>query len=253
MHQGDLQAQARELARWLKDSKMSVALTGAGISVDSGIPAFRGAQGLWERYDPMEYATIEAFRANPAKVWAMLKEMDELIVSAKPNPAHIALAELERMGKLSMVITQNVDGLHQAAGNTNVVEFHGSGRSLSCIDCGRSYQRQELTLKELPPKCICGGILKPDVVLFGEPIPERAAMQALAAAGSCSLMLVVGTSAVVAPASYLPSMARQGGAKVVEINTEPTGLTGSVAHMSILASASEVLPMVVQLLKESGE
>ncbi|RJX29923.1 MAG: NAD-dependent deacylase [Desulfarculus sp.] len=244
-----MERELKEVARILAQSKSTVALTGAGASVDSGIPAFRGAQGLWEKYDPLEYASIEAFRADPAKVWAMLKEMEELMLAARPNPAHYALAELEQMGRLDMVVTQNIDGLHQAAGSRTVVEFHGSGRRLVCLDCGRRVSRGELVLGGLPPRCACGGVVKPDVVFFGEPIPERASLLATAAAQGCSAMLVVATSAVVAPASYLPLIAKQAGAKVIEVNLEPTPLTGQVADYSLLANAGELLPRLVQMVR----
>ncbi len=238
------------MARLVAKAETTVALTGAGISVESGIPAFRGSQGLWERYDPMEYATLEAFQADPAKVWGMLVELEELLLGARPNPAHQALAKLERLGRLASVVTQNIDGLHQAAGNRHVVEFHGSGRRLRCLDCGRQVGRNEIMMNELPPRCGCGGLIKPDVVLFGEPIPERAAMTAFALASGCQVMLVVGTSAVVAPASHLPLLAKQSGAKVVEINLEPTPLSQGVADYVFHASASQVLPALAAAVEE---
>jgi NAD-dependent deacetylase len=235
-----------EVARLLAEQKEAVALTGAGMSVDSGIPAFRGAQGLWERFDPMEYASIEAFRADPAKVWGMLVELDRLVREARPNPAHLALARLEELGVLTSVVTQNIDGLHQAAGSRHVVEFHGSGRRLVCLDCGRQVGRAELMEGELPPRCACGGLIKPDVVFFGEPIPERPALTAFAVASSCKVMLVVGTSAVVAPASQLPELAKRSGAKVVEINPERTHLSAGTSDHVIEAKASEALPRLVR-------
>ena len=235
----------KEVAGLLRRAEIAMALTGAGISVESGIPAFRGAQGLWERYDPAEYASIEAFRSDPCKVWDMLKELDELVMSAQPNPAHQALARLETLGCLSSVVTQNIDGLHQAAGSRHVVEFHGSGRRLRCLNCGRKVRRNEIMLNEMPPRCGCGGLIKPDVVFFGEPIPERAAMTAFALASSCQVMLVVGTSAIVAPASHLPIMAKRAGAKVVEINLEPSQLSQGVSDYLIQANASQALSELV--------
>ena len=161
-------------------AKKTIAFTGAGISVESGIPDFRGAQGLWQKYDPEEYAHIDAFYSNPEKVWLMLKDMFSLIMAAKPNPAHIGLAELERMGLLSSVITQNVDGLHQAAGNTNVIEFHGSHKTLSCLKCSTKIEGTSLTLEDLPARCSrCSSLLKPDVVFFGEPIPWEAQIMSI--------------------------------------------------------------------------
>jgi len=239
-----------EVAKLLAGAETTVALTGAGISVESGIPAFRGAQGLWERYDPMEYASIDAFQANPAKVWTMLLELNDLVMAARPNAAHRALAQLEGMGRLASVVTQNIDGLHQSAGSRHVVEFHGSGRRLRCIDCGRQVGRSEIMMSEMPPRCGCGGLIKPDVVFFGEPIPERAAMTAFALASACQVMLVVGTSAMVAPASHLPMLAKRAGATVVEINLDLSQLSQGVSDYVFRASASQVLPSLAQAVQQ---
>ena len=232
-------------------SKKTVAFTGAGISVESGIPAFRGAQGLWERYDPEEYAHIDAFQVNPAKVWLMLKEMFALIMTAKPNPAHLGLAELERMGLLSSVITQNVDGLHQAAGNKNVIEFHGNHNTLSCLRCATKVEGQSLTLKDLPALCpSCSSFLKPDVVFFGEPIPWRAQVLSSSESQSCTVMLVIGTSAVVYPAATIPANAKERGATVIEINMEPTPMTDETSDYLIEGSAGEIIPAIVEEVKK---
>ncbi len=239
-----------QAAEILVQSKSTVALTGAGISVDSGIPAFRGSQGMWEKFDPMEYASIDAFLRDPAKVWNMLQELEGVVLGAEPNQVHYALAELEGLGLLDVVVTQNIDGLHQVAGSRAVVEFHGSGRRLVCMDCGKSMHRGELAMAGMPPRCTCGGLIKPDVVFFGEPIPQRALMVGMAAAQACSAMLVVGTSAVVAPASSLPVLASSSGAKVIEINLEPTPLTGHVADVSLLAGGAVVMPRLLELVKE---
>lgn len=228
-------------------------MTGAGISVASGVPDFRSSGGLWARFDPMEYATIDAFRSNPSQVWRMLRQMDEIIHRARPNPAHLAVAELEKQGFLSGVITQNVDNLHQRAGSREVVEFHGNAERLVCLECqwsGAADGFRQEGEKPPPPRCPeCGMILKPDVVFFGEPILPRAASQAMSLAQSCETMLVVGTSAMVAPASYLPVVARKSGAQVVEINRERTVLTGEVAHISLLGDAGEILPALVKMVR----
>jgi NAD-dependent deacetylase len=222
-----------------------VALTGAGISVESGIPDFRSAGGLWERFDPAEYATIEAFRAAPAKVWAMIRELDSVLEHAAPNPAHHALATLEQAGVLSAVITQNIDNLHQDAGSTQVVEFHGNGRWLLCLDCDlRLGQRDERVRPDAQgvPRCPgCGAILKPDVVLFGEPIPEPALARSYDLACRCGVMLVAGTSATVMPAAAMPLLARRCGATLIEVNLEQTELTPSV-DIALRGSAGTVLP-----------
>jgi len=236
-----------DVARALVDLRHGVALTGAGISVPSGIPDFRSSGGLWDRFDPMEYATIDAFRADPDKVWTMLAELDELVVSARPNPAHHALADLERLGVLDGIITQNIDNLHQDAGSTRVVEFHGNGRRLICLECDRSYGIAQGRELGMPPRCGCGKLLKPDVVLFGEAIPDQAFAGSQELTATCAVMLVVGTSATVMPCSLIPHMARRVGAKLVEINTEPTELTAS-CDFRIHGDAAETLPRLAELV-----
>jgi NAD-dependent deacetylase len=242
----------KKTALAIRRSKKVVALTGAGISVESGIPDFRGPSGLWEKFDPMEYATIDAFIANPQKVWAMLKEMGSLVERAEPNPAHIALAQLEKMGLLSSIVTQNIDNLHQAAGSKRVIEFHGNSSKLLCLSCGRLYDQKEIVLESLPPRCSCSGVLKPDVVFFGEAIPWKAHLEAKEEAGSCELMLVVGTSAVVAPACDLPLIAKRAGATIVEVNLEETQLTQYITHWILKGSASILLRALVKEIMSAG-
>jgi NAD-dependent protein deacetylase/lipoamidase len=222
-----------------------VALTGAGMSVDSGIPAFRGSQGLWDRYDPMEFAHIDAFRANPKKVWQMLVELENIVAQAQPNAAHWALAQLEEMGHLKAIITQNIDALHQMAGSKEVIEFHGNGQRLVCLSCGNLFPKDAVSLNELPPRCSCKGILKPDVVFFGEPIPLEASQLAFQVTEECDLMLVVGTSAVVAPASHLPFLAKQQGATIVEINLERTHLSETISDYVVEASVGQALSAIL--------
>ena len=235
----------RKTAQAVSRSKKVVAFTGAGISVESGIPDFRSAGGLWEKFDPAEYATIEAFQANPKKVWTMLKEMGNLLENSKPNAAHLALARLERMGHLRSVITQNIDYLHQEAGNTKVIEYHGSHKKLVCLNCGRQYAKEEVALEPLPPLCRCTGVLKPTVVFFGEPIPWGAHLEAMEEARNCEVMLVVGTSAVVSPACDIPVLAKRAGAAVVEINLEETQLTRTVSDWILKGSASRILQSIL--------
>ena len=157
----------------LLKAKKVVALTGAGMSVESGIAPFRGKGGIWEKYDPVEYAYIDTLRTNPGKTWILLSEMQKEILKAKPNPGHLSLAELERLGFLSSIITQNVDGLHHEAGNKNIIEFHGNHREAYCMECRKRIKAEEISLETLPPHCDCGGVLRPDVVFFGEAIPSR--------------------------------------------------------------------------------
>lgn len=236
-----------QVARLIRDRKNIVAFTGAGISVESGIPAFRGAQGLWEKYDPAEYADIGAFSRHPAKVWGMLREMTRLIFDARPSPAHVALAALEKAGFLNAVVTQNVDGLHQRAGNTNVIEYHGNSRYLVCLKCGARTPFTEEALAAMPyPACEeCHEPLKPDGVFFGEQIPSSAVERAHDAIRTCAIMMIVGTSGVVYPAAEVPLLAAARGAAVVEINVEPTQFTRSVTKYLLEGGASQVLPEIV--------
>jgi len=232
----------------LVNSKMSIALTGAGISVESGIPDFRSAGGLWEKYDLAEYATIEAFRANPEKVWEMLREMEELVLRARPNEAHVGLGELEGMGCLQCIITQNVDNLHQAGGSQNVIEYHGNSATLSCIHCGRRYQASEKRGEHVP-KCSCGMVLKPDVIFFGEAIPHTAMNRSFQLASIAQALLVIGTSAAVSPANTIPGIAKQNGAKIIEINKEQTHLTSTLTDIFLQGKAGEIVPALVKEIK----
>jgi NAD-dependent deacetylase len=235
-------------------AKKTIALTGAGISVESGIPDFRSEGGLWSKYDPEEYAHIDAFRAQPEKVWVMLREMLELIIKAKPNPAHRGLALMEEMGLISSVVTQNVDGLHQAAGSKNVIEFHGTHRFLSCLDCGLKREISMFSLQQLPPKCPnCETLFKPDVIFFGEPIPREAYAMASYEAQSCDLVLVIGTSAAVLPAADIPRLAKAHGAAVAEINLEETSLSRHISDYSILGPCTTTIPEIVKRVRVQKE
>ncbi|MDD5763044.1 MAG: NAD-dependent deacylase [bacterium] len=239
----------RQAARLLAGRRNAVALTGAGISVESGIPSFRGAQGMWEKYDPMEYATLHAFMKSPGKVWEMLSEMVSVCGGAAPNPAHRGLAALEESGVVRAVITQNVDGLHQAAGSRRVIEYHGNMEELVCVYCWKRYRTRERWTPGAVPLCDCGEILKPDVVLFGEPIPWLAQEQAEEEARACGVLLVIGTSAQVSPACDIPRIAKDAGAAVVEINPEPTSLTASVTDIHVGGGASEVIGKMVRMFQ----
>lgn len=234
----------RKAADILVDSRLTLALTGAGISVESGIPDFRSAGGLWSRFDPAEYASIDAFRANPGKVWHMLREMDAIVGAARPNPAHLGLGELEDLGYLHCVITQNVDNLHQAGGSRNVIEYHGNASSLSCLWCGKRYPAEEKR-GEHPPRCECRNILKPDVVFFGEAIPPEAMSRSYQLACSAQALMVIGTSAVVSPVNTIPSVTKRNGAKIIEINKERTHLTGSITDVFLQGNAGEIVPRLV--------
>ncbi len=239
------------LANEILNSEKTVALSGAGMSVESGIASFRGPGGLWEKYNPEEYGHISTLRHHPEKAWVMLKEMQIEIMKAKPNKGHYALAELEKMGLLSLIITQNVDGLHHVAGNREVVEFHGNLQTVACMDCGYTVPSSEVPLDKIPPFCAkCGGPVKPEAVFFGEAIPSDALVRANRDSRECDLMLVVGTSAAVYPAASMPEIAKSSGAKVVEINPSETPLTGYISDYIILGSSGEVLEKVVEKIKQ---
>ena len=235
----------QQMADRIRRSQYAIALTGAGISVESGIPDFRSADGLWSKYDPLEFAYIESFRANPGRVWKMLVELDEILLRAKPNGAHLSLAELEKRGILRAIVTQNVDSLHQRAGSRVVVEFHGNNRSLRCDVCGWKVAREAVSLAALPPLCSCGGALRPDLVFFGEAIPAAAYNQALAVAEKCDFMVIIGTSASVAPASHLPLLAKRKGAFLLEINPRASELSKHLTDVRIAEPAGVALPAIL--------
>lgn len=229
-------------------SNLTLALTGAGISVESGIPDFRSAGGLWTKYDPAEYASITSFRDKPEKVWEMLHEMGELVDQAKPNMAHLGMGEMEKMGYLHYIITQNIDNLHQSGGSKNVIEYHGNSSSLSCLWCGKVYKNEEKK-NEFPPRCECNKILKPDIVFFGESIPVEALDFSFQLASSSQALLVAGTSALVSPANTIPAIAKQNGAKIIEVNKERTYLTDNHTDIFLQGSAGEIIPSLVEEIK----
>lgn len=239
-----------KIADIIKERKYVVAFTGAGISVDAGIPAFRGGQGLWEKYDPMEYAQIGSFMNQPEKVWIMLREMAGVIFASAPSRAHRALGSLEEMGYLKAIITQNVDGLHQEAGNKNVIEYHGNHRWLVCTNCRtRLPFTPEATAIHPYPRCErCGKALKPDVVFFGEGIPVGEMARANDEANKCKVMFIIGTSGVVYPAADIPYMAKSKGAAIVEINLEETPFTSAITDYFLKGTASDILPEILGFL-----
>lgn len=231
-----MKARIEQAAEWMLSARKTIAFTGAGVSTESGIPDFRSASGLWSRYDPADYATLGAFRTDPDRVWEMLAEMEE-VLNAQPNPGHEVLARMERNGALSGIVTQNIDGLHQAAGSVAVVEFHGSNRTFTCLPCGRGFPRESLqgmykkANSQMPMPNDCdrkppngGGfpcVLKPDVVFFDEAIPPDALAGAAKLVEGADLVLVAGTSCEVFPAAEIPWQVRRQGGRVIEINLEP--------------------------------
>jgi len=241
-----------DVAELIAKSRHCVVFTGAGMSAESGVPTFRGSGGLWERYRPEELATPEAFARDPVLVWNWYKWRQELVHNAKPNPGHYAIAKLEEAGVVKAVVTQNVDGLHQRAGSRRVVELHGSLWRARCTKCGAVY-KLEKPVKEVPPRCPrCGSLLRPDVVWFGEPLPQEAWEEAVRLMAASDVVIVVGTSGVVYPAAYLPKLAKESGAAVVEINVEESAIT-PIADMFIRGKAGEVLSRLAEeVLKRLG-
>jgi NAD-dependent protein deacetylase/lipoamidase len=244
-------ASAADLAALIRERQPCVALTGAGVSTESGIPDFRSPTGLWARYDPMEYATIDAFRRDPAKVWDFYARRLDVLKEARPNAAHLALAELERRGLLAAVVTQNVDRLHELAGSQAVVEVHGSIRTSSCLSCRELVGFDEVVrlLEDAPaPPCPrCGAILKPDVVMFGELLPEQEIDRAIALARCASLLLVVGSTLEVYPVASLPEETLAAGGALAIVNRGPTAYEAE-SLLSVDGSAGEVLAAVVDEL-----
>ena len=230
----------------LRQAEKIVFVTGAGISQESGIPTFRGKGGLWRKYDAMKLATIDAFYENPKLVWEWYEERRTNILAARPNHGHLAMAELEKY-KPVHVLTQNIDGMHQRAGSTKVYELHGSIITIKCTVC--DFRDTIVTsFSDLPPVCKCGNILRPDVVWFGESLPQDVWHAAMQQASSCDVMIVVGTSLAVSPANLLPVYAHQNGAIVIEVNPEETPMSTSMS-LSIRSSAAKALPELVTIFQ----
>lgn len=248
-----MQEKYRQVASWLKEAKFSIALTGAGISVPSGIPDFRSPGGLWSKFDPWEVCSDYALKFNPKGVWEFLLEAVILFKKAKPNPAHFSLAKLEEKGLLRAIITQNIDGLHQLAGSKEVIEFHGGVNKFYCNLCGLEYPKEkawQLTKQDIPWLCDkCQGVIRPDVVFFGEAIPTKALYLSQDLSRKADLIMVIGTSGEVAPANTLPSLVKAQGGKVVEINLGPTSYEG-VSDLKLEVGAEIALPAILEELEK---
>jgi NAD-dependent deacetylase len=245
------EAAVSQAAALLGRSRSAIAFTGAGVSVESGIPHFRGEGGLWTKFDPYKVAHIDTFRKDPSQYWTY--SLNHRRADAEPNPAHHALVELERLGQLRAVITQNTDGLHQKAGSGEVIELHGSSHEVVCLDCNARLPREQadrMNREHCPPSCpACGGqLLKPTVVLFGEALPMAALREAQALAMAADLVLIVGSSLQVYPAAGIPRLAREHGAELCIVNAEPTPFD-DVAAAVIHGKAGEILPDIVRRIK----
>lgn len=239
-----------ELSTLLRGNSKLVALTGAGVSQESGLRTFRDAQtGLWARYKPEELASPEAFARDPKLIWDWYAWRREAVKSVRPNPGHYALVEIEKHAPQFTLITQNVDGLHRLAGNQNVLELHGNIQRVRCADCHTFTETWDDDAETVPRCKVCGGLLRPDVVWFGEALPRGQLEAAVEAARSCDVFFSIGTSGVVQPAASLAFAAHNRGAVVVEINAEPTPLT-SKADYALHGKSGEILPELVKAVWE---
>lgn len=244
MDSEDLILEAKKL---VENANFITVLTGAGISAESGVPTFRGTDGLWNNFRPDEIASPKAFKNNPGFVWEWYDYRRKIIIESKPNPGHFALAELERQKESLTLITQNIDGLHQIAGSQNIVEMHGNIWETRCTKCGVVEKNYEVPLSKLPPLCTnCGEIARPNVVWFEEVIPMRVIDSTLLAIDQCDLMLIIGTSGIVEPAASIGLVAKQSNKKVVEINLEDTPNTG-LYDISIQGKSGEILPLFYEI------
>jgi NAD-dependent deacetylase len=247
--------QAEEIAQLILESNNSVAFTGAGISAESGIPPFRGEGGIWSRYNP-EVLELDYFFRWPLKSWTVIKEIFyNYFGDVKPNAGHNILAKWENEGILNAVITQNIDNLHQMAGSSEVYEFHGTTARLICTVCNTTFSSEIILSKEMPPLCAdCNGLLKPDFIFFGEGIPSKAYQKSIDAARKCKLFFIIGTSGEVSPANQIPVLAKESGAKIIEINKETSLYTKRISDYFLMGSSGEILPLIdhyFQLKKES--
>jgi len=232
----------KEAAKLIKESDYTLAFTGAGISVESGVPPFRGEHGLWNKYNP-EVLDLGYYLDHAEECWVYIREIFyDFFADAKPNPAHLVLAKMEQVGLLQAIVTQNIDNLHYEAGNKVVHEFHGNSKRLKCLKCGTVYNVSEVDLKSLPPKCKNDGeILKPDFIFFGEGIPHEAYSNSFAAAEKAKICLIIGSTGEVTPASYVPRTAKQSGATIIEINPEESMFTSQITDIHLKGKASEVM------------
>jgi NAD-dependent protein deacetylase/lipoamidase len=238
----------QKAAQSIRSSKFTVVFTGAGISVESGIPPFRGEDGLWSRYDP-RYLELEFFHSHPAESWKVMKQIFfDVMANARPNSAHFAIARLEQAGYVKEVITQNIDNLHQRAGSKIVHEFHGTIRTLVCVDCGKSVPSASIDLDQLPPHCnSCNGILKPDFIFFSETIPPSVNDLSFAAAAKADVMLLIGTTGEVMPASFLPYTAKEKNkATIIEVNPDESLYTPKITDIFLKGKAGEILPLLAE-------
>ncbi|MCX5815654.1 MAG: Sir2 family NAD-dependent protein deacetylase [Proteobacteria bacterium] len=248
----------REIAEWIVNAKIVVVFVGAGLSTESGIPDFRSPGGVWDKYDPGVFY-FQNFISNERareKYWQVATEMYESMKDAPPNTGHFAIAELERLGKLDCLITQNIDGLHFKAGNSEkkVLELHGTAMHVTCLSCSKKYERDDIQTRvaagEKAPRCdACGGLLKPATISFGQSMPEWETAEAYRRSEACDLFMVVGSSLVVHPAAHMPVVAKQGGAKLAIINRDETACDG-MADIIVNGTAGPIMAAILEKVKQ---
>ncbi|MFO8002264.1 MAG: NAD-dependent deacylase [Marinilabilia sp.] len=243
------EAQLEKAAQILKHSNYVIAFTGAGISVESGIPPFRGENGIWNKYDP-EVLDMDFFFANPVESWKVIREIFyDYFGKAKPNDGHKVLGRMEQKGLLKCVITQNIDNLHQEGGSTRVYEFHGNSQTMECTACDHRFPASEVDFETLPVRCSrCGGLVKPAFIFFGEAIPVDAYAGSLEAAQQADVCLIIGSLGEVMPAAMIPWEAKRNGASIIEINPKPSRFTGSITDVHLVAGAAEALLALEKVL-----
>ena len=239
----------KEAADALRKSKKTIAFTGAGISVESGIPSFRGKDGIWNKYDP-KYLEISYFFTDPINSWKVIKEIFfDHFGEAKPNAAHYFLAELEKQNLLKAIITQNIDNLHQEAGSKHVIEFHGNTRQLICMDCGEIYGRKTVYEQDIPICNSCHGLLKPDFIFFGEAIPEPAGSDSFRLALEADVVIIIGSTGEVMPACNVPYYAKQNGATIIEINPEASNFSDKITDIFLQGKAGDIADLLLKELQ----
>ncbi len=233
----------KKAAEIIKRSRFTAVFTGGGISVESGIPPFRGKGGIWEKYDP-EVLELAYFHRNPAEAWRVIRKIFyDFMGRARPNAAHRAVADLEKAGFVKAVITQNIDNLHREAGSQTVYEYHGTVTRLLCLECGSKTPAAEVSLEELPPKCPhCSGLLKPDFIFFSEQIPEPANSRSFQAAEQADVLLIVGSTGEVMPAALIPFRAKETAAKIIEVNPVESHFTAKITDIFLQGKAAKILP-----------
>jgi len=242
-------SQLHTAAELIYGSEYAIAFTGAGISVESGVPPFRGEEGIWNKYDP-KTLELDFFHTHPKESWSVIRELFyEFFGNAKANKAHTTLAKLEQENIIKCVITQNIDNLHQQAGSKEVHEFHGNSQQLVCTQCRNYYSINDIDFENLPPYCKCSGLIKPDFIFFGEGIPMDAYQKSMEAASKSDVVIVIGSTGEVMPAAQIPYVAKQNGATIIEVNPGKSNFTNQITDIHLQGKAGEIMHKVYKKIK----